>query len=72
MFNIGDLVEFKPSGMRLDYLNPLKRIGVITSIDRGDVKSLWGTTEDRVVVRSLPGNLDQTCTSVRLRLVRSE
>ena len=70
MFNIGDLVEFKPSGMRLDYLNPLKRIGVITSINRGDVKSLWGTTEDRIVVRWLPGNLDQECTSVRLRLVR--
>ena len=69
MFNIGDLVEFKPSGMRLDYLNPLTRIGVITSIDRGEIKSLWGTTEDKIVVRWLPGNLDLTCTSVRLRLV---
>tara|TARA_Y100001937_G_scaffold95410_1_gene129556 strand:+ start:485 stop:703 length:219 start_codon:yes stop_codon:yes gene_type:complete len=72
MFNIGDLVEFKPSGMQLDYLNPLKRIGVVISIDRGEIKSLWGTTEDRIVVKWMPGNLIQACTSIRLRPVEKE
>jgi hypothetical protein len=67
MFNVGDLVEFKPSGICLDYLHPLKRVGIIISIDRGEVKSLWGTTEDRIVVRWLPGNNNQVCTSVRIK-----
>ena len=67
MFNTGDLVQFKPSGLRRDYLHPLKRIGIIVSINRGEIKSLWGTTEDLIVVRWMPGNLEQTCTSVRLR-----
>jgi len=67
MFNVGDLVEFKPSGICLDYLHPLKRVGIIISIDRGEIKSLWGTSEDRIVVRWLPGNSDQVCTSVRIK-----
>jgi len=69
MFNIGDLVEFKPSGIRHDYLHPLKRIGIIISIDKSEIKSLWGTTEDRIVVRWLPDNNNQVCTSVRIKLL---
>ena len=67
MFNIGDLVRFKPSGVRLEYLHPLKRIGIIVSINKGEIKSLWGTTEDRIVVRWLPANQEQVITSVRLK-----
>ena len=67
MFNIGDLVEFKPSGIYLDYLHPLKRIGIVVSIDRSEIKSLWGITEDRIVVRWMPDNQDEICTSVRIK-----
>ena len=72
MFNVGDLVRFKPSGIRLEYLHPLKKIGIIVSIERSDVKSLWGMTEDRIVVRWLPSDQEQTITSIRLEHVETE
>ena len=72
MFNVGDLVRFKPSGIRLEYLHPLKKIGIIVSIERSDVKSLWGMTEDRIVVRWLPSDQEQTITSIRLEHVERE
>ena len=72
MFNVGDLVRFKPSVIRLEYLHPLKKIGIIVSIERSDVKSLWGMTEDRIVVRWLPSDQEQTITSIRLEHVETE
>ena len=72
MFTIGDLVRFKKSNIQRDRLNPNKKFGVIVSIKKDAVKSLWGKKEDVVVVRWLPWDKDENVMSFYLEHMEKE
>lgn len=54
MFDVGDLVRFKRSGIRRDRMNPNKKFGIVVNIEKGKVRSLWKTREDVLTVRWMP------------------
>lgn len=54
MFDVGDLVRFKSSGIRRDRMNPNKKFGIVVKIEKDKVKSLWKTREDILTVRWMP------------------
>ena len=59
MFEIGDLVRFKPSGIVRTRYNPLKKFGIIVSIDRNMFDSYDGTKQDCITVRWMPWDKDE-------------
>ena len=59
MFNIGDLVRFKASGINRGRYNPNKKLGIIVSIQKNAVQSLWGKKQDVVVVRWFPWDQEE-------------
>lgn len=72
MFTVGDLVRFKKSNIQRDRLNPNKKFGVIVSIKKDAVKSLWGKKEDVVVVRWFPWDKDENVMSFYLEHMEKE
>ena len=66
MFNIGDLVRYKASGIQRDRYNPLKKFGVVVAIERQQLKSLWGKNEDIIIVRWMPWDKKQKVAEARL------
>jgi hypothetical protein len=54
MFEVGDMVRFKPSGIVMSRYNPNKRLGIITYIERNMFLSYNGTREDLVEVFWMP------------------
>jgi len=66
MFKLGDLVRHKASGIQRDRENPLKRFGIIVSIEKEALKSMWGLSQDMITVRWMPWNQDQKVTEVCL------
>ena len=66
MFEVGDLGRHKASGIIRDRDNPLKRFGIIISIENEKVKSLWGVSESIVTVRWMPWNQEQKMTGACL------
>ena len=66
MFKLGDLVRHKASGIQRDRENPLKKFGIIVSIEKEAVKSMWGLSQDMITVRWMPWNQDQKVTEVCL------
>lgn len=54
MFEIGDLVRFKPSGIVRTRYNPLKKFGIIIAIERDVFDSYDSTKQDLVVVKWMP------------------
>jgi len=70
MLSVGDLVTFKRSNIQRDGLNPNKKLGIVLSIKRGAVKSLWGQREDVVIVRWMPWNKTEKVMSFYLELLR--
>jgi len=56
MFEIGDLVRFKPSGIVRSRYNNNKRFGIVVHIDRNVFMSYDGTREDMIEVLWLPWN----------------
>lgn len=59
MFNIGDLVRFKKSGIVRSRHNPNKKIGIVISIERDMFDSYDGSKEDLVVVRWMPWDKEE-------------
>ncbi len=59
MFNIGDLVRFKKSGIVRSRYNPNKKIGIVISIERDMFDSYDGSKEDLVVVRWMPWDKEE-------------
>ena len=59
MFNIGDLVRFKKSGIVRSRYNPNKKIGIVVSIERDMFDSYDGSKEDLVVVRWMPWDKEE-------------
>lgn len=66
MFEIGDLVRHKPSGLQRDRENPRKRFGIVVSIEKAAVQSMWGLNQDMITVRWMPWNQEQKLTEVLL------
>jgi hypothetical protein len=56
VFNVGDLVVFKASGIVRSRYNPLKKFGIVTEVKRSVYRSYDGTKEDRVTVLWQPWN----------------
>ena len=66
MFKVGDLVRCKPSGIQRDCDNPLKKFGIVVSIEQDSVISIWGLSQNMIVVRWMPWNQEQKLTEVSL------
>ena len=54
MFNIGDLVRFKKTGITRSRYNPNKKFGIVVSIERDMFDSYDGSKEDLIVVKWMP------------------
>ena len=59
MFDVGDLVRFKPSGVSRSRYNPNKKIGIVVSIERNMFDSYDGSKEDLIVVRWMPYDIEE-------------
>ena len=59
MFNIGDLVRFKPSGIVRSRYNPNKKFGIIVDVSRNMFDSYDGTKQDLIVVRWMPWDKEE-------------
>jgi hypothetical protein len=54
MFNVGDLVVFKSTGIVKSRYDPLKKLGIILTIERNVYQSYDGTKEDAIGVFWIP------------------
>jgi hypothetical protein len=54
MFNVGDLVRFKHSGIVRSRYNPLKKFGIVVAIERNMFDSYDGDKQDCIIVRWMP------------------
>jgi len=54
MFEIGDLVRFKKTGIVRSRYNQDKKIGIVVNVERDMFDSYDGSKEDLVVVRWMP------------------
>ena len=54
MFEVGDLVRFKRSGIVRSRYNPLKKVGIVVNIQRDMFDSYDGSKQDMIVVRWMP------------------
>jgi len=54
MFNVGDLVRFKRTGIVRSRYNPDKTIGIVVRIERNMFDSYDGSKEDLIVVKWMP------------------
>ena len=59
MFEVGDLVRFKRSGIVRSRYNPLKKVGIIVSIERDLFDSYDGSKQDMIVVRWMPWDKEE-------------
>jgi len=56
MFQIGDLVRFKSSGIIRSRYNPNKKFGIVVDVKRGVFDSYDGKKEDLIWVKWMPWN----------------
>ena len=56
MFEVGDLVRFKASGIIRSRYNPNKRFGIVVSVRRDVFRSYNSSMEDLVEVLWMPWN----------------
>ena len=54
MFEIGDLVRFKKTGIVRSRYNQNKKVGIVVNVERDMFDSYDGSKEDLVVVRWMP------------------
>ena len=59
MFEVGDLVRFKRSGIVRSRYNPLKKFGIIVAVERDLFDSYDGKKQDLVVVRWMPWDKEE-------------
>jgi len=59
MFDVGDLVRFKKTGIIKSRYSPNKKIGIVISVRRNVFMSDDGSKEDLVVVRWLPWDKEE-------------
>ena len=71
MFEIGDLVRFKPSGIVRTRYNPNKKIGIIVKIERNMFDSYDGTKQDLIVVKWMPWDKEERMMEFYLELMEN-
>ncbi len=59
MFEVGDLVRFKASNINQGRYNPKKKLGIVVSIKRNMIESMWGKKQDVIIVRWLPWDQEE-------------
>jgi hypothetical protein len=59
MFDVGDLVRFKPSGIVRSRYNPLKKFGIVVAIERNMFDSYDGDKQDLLIVRWMPWDKEE-------------
>ena len=59
MFELGDLVRFKGSGIYRGRYNPNKKFGIVVAIQRNMVESLWGDKQDVLTVKWMPWDKEE-------------
>ena len=59
MFEVGDLVRFKRSGIVRSRYNPNKKFGIIVDIERDLFDSYDGSKQDMLVVRWMPWDKEE-------------
>ena len=59
MFNVGDLVRFKPSGIVRTRYNPKKKLGVVVKVERDMFESYNGKKEDLIEVLWMPSGVKE-------------
>lgn len=59
MFNVGDIVRFKKTGITKSRYSPNKKIGIVISVRRNVFMSYDGSKEDLVVVRWMPWDKEE-------------
>ena len=69
MFNVGDLVRFKPSGIVRTRYNPRKKIGIVTKVERNVFMSYNGTREDMIEVVWIPSQQRERMMGFYLEMV---
>ena len=72
MFEVGDLVRFKKSGIVRSRYNPNKKFGIITAIEREMFKSYDGIREDLVTVKWMPWNQEERMMAFYLEPMEKE
>tara|TARA_X000001382_G_scaffold23449_1_gene14327 strand:- start:222 stop:455 length:234 start_codon:yes stop_codon:yes gene_type:complete len=69
MFELGDLVRFKPSGIVRSRYNPNKKFGIIVAIEREMFDSFDGIKQDLIVVRWMPWDKEERMMEFYLELL---
>jgi len=69
MFEVGDLVRFKPSGIVRSRYNPNKKFGIVTSVERDMFDSYDGDKQDLIVVRWMPWDKEERMMEFYLELL---
>ena len=72
MFNVGDMVRFKPSGIVRSRYNPLKKFGIIVKIERDEFRSYDGDLDDMVEVMWFPWHRTERLMEFYLELATGE
>ena len=72
MFEVGDLVRFKRSGIVRSRYNPLKKVGIIVNIERDLFDSYDGSKQDMIVVRWMPWDKEERMMEFYLELIEKE
>ena len=72
MFDVGDLVRFKPSGVSRSRYNPNKTIGIVVRIERNMFDSYDGSKEDLIVVRWMPWDKEERMMEFYLEHLEAE
>ena len=69
MFDVGDLVKFKTSGITRSRYNNNKKIGIVVSVVRDMFDSYDGDKQDLIVVRWMPWDKEERVMEVYLELL---
>ena len=72
IFDVGDLVRFKPSGASRSRYNPNKTIGIVVRIERNMFDSYDGSKEDLIVVRWMPWDKEERMMEFYLEHLETE
>ncbi len=72
MFEVGDLVRFKRSGIVRSRYNPLKKVGIVVNIERDLFDSYDGSKQDMIVVRWMPWDKEERMMEFYLESILKE
>ena len=72
MFELGDLVRFKKSGIVRSRYNPNKKFGIVVNVERDMFDSYDGKKEDLIHVKWMPWGRTEKLMAFYLELMEKE